>query len=108
MEDEKLNWRTRIYRFVDGTKALLKILIEREKGHYCGIEMYEQTYLEKPIEEFETKAYGNAVDECFGRDGKLYATNDEYCNQVNFCPLCGYKAEKTVGLKKFRMEKMKI
>lgn len=62
--------------------------------------MYENDYLEKPIVKFEVRAYGDAVYQCFGENGKLFVDNHEYCNQVNYCPFCGYKAEITVGLKK--------
>lgn len=28
--------------------------------------------------------------------GELWVTNDEYSSQVNFCPVCGYKAPKQI------------
>lgn len=37
--------------------------------------------------------FGAAVDSCTERsDGTLWAGNDEYATQVNFCPFCGYSA----------------
>lgn len=39
------------------------------------------------------KAYGIAVSYCYeDADGKLWVGNIEYESQVNFCPVCGYKA----------------
>lgn len=39
-------------------------------------------------------AYGSAVDYCYEEeDGSLTASNGEYANQVNFCPICGYEAK---------------
>lgn len=38
--------------------------------------------------------YGSALDICFEDvAGKLWAANDEYGSQVNYCPYCGYKAK---------------
>lgn len=38
-------------------------------------------------------AYGSAVDFCIENEkGELWASNDEYASQVNFCPYCGFKA----------------
>lgn len=40
------------------------------------------------------EGYGIAVDFCEERDdGTLWVTNGEYASQVNFCPVCGYKAK---------------
>jgi hypothetical protein len=40
------------------------------------------------------KAYGIAIKYCYeDADGKLWAGNDEYESQVNYCPGCGYKAK---------------
>jgi hypothetical protein len=40
------------------------------------------------------KAYGIAIGYCYeDAEGKLWAGNDEYESQVNYCPVCGYKAE---------------
>ncbi len=37
--------------------------------------------------------HGHAVEYMFeADDGTLWAENDEYGTQVNFCPFCGYKA----------------
>ncbi len=39
------------------------------------------------------KAYGIAIKYCYeDAVGKLWAGNDEYESQVNYCPVCGYKA----------------
>ena len=39
--------------------------------------------------------YGVAINECFEseKDGKLWVTNGEYSNSVNYCPFCGYKSK---------------
>lgn len=42
-----------------------------------------------------TKSYGPAIVSCIEYEyerGKFWVGNDEYCNQVNFCPFCGVKA----------------
>lgn len=46
--------------------------------------------------------YGCAEHSCYEgtKGGKLYVTNDEYENTVNFCPYCGYKAGIQVYTKK--------
>lgn len=37
--------------------------------------------------------WGWAIDCCDEReDGTLWVDNDEYGNQVNYCPFCGYEA----------------
>lgn len=41
----------------------------------------------------EINMYGIAVDRCYEDKEKLFVTNNEYANQVNFCPFCGYKAK---------------
>ena len=42
---------------------------------------------------FETRAYGEAINACMEEsEGKLWVSNGEYCNQVNYCPFCGYAA----------------
>ncbi|MHC1702275.1 MAG: hypothetical protein AB9846_00065 [Tenuifilaceae bacterium] len=39
------------------------------------------------------KAYGVAVNYCYEDEvGKLWVGNIEYESQVNYCPVCGYKA----------------
>jgi hypothetical protein len=43
--------------------------------------------------DFEMREYGEAFDVCWEEKGKLFVSNNEYSNQVNFCPYCGYKAE---------------
>ena len=38
-------------------------------------------------------ACGEAITSCFtNRKGKMFVGNDEYLNQVNYCPYCGAKA----------------
>lgn len=42
-------------------------------------------------------SYGRAIDECTeDLDGYLFVYNGEYGSQVNYCPMCGYKAKKSV------------
>lgn len=46
-----------------------------------------------------TDGYGaaiNSVDEM--EDGALWIGNGEYGSQINFCPVCGYKAKKEVEI----------
>lgn len=41
-----------------------------------------------------TKMFGVAVNHCNeDDDGALWVSNDEYANQVNYCPFCGFKAK---------------
>lgn len=46
---------------------------------------------------YKSHMYGAAIDECFEDDeGYLFVSNGEYGSQVNFCPMCGYKAKKGI------------
>jgi hypothetical protein len=46
---------------------------------------------------FPADDYGQAILETFEKDdGKLWVSNGEYTNQVNFCPCCGYEAKKKI------------
>jgi hypothetical protein len=62
------------------------ILLEKSDGkrHLCFIPCKQHLH-------------GAAVDECF-EDEKdyLFVSNGEYGSQVNFCPMCGYKAKKGI------------
>jgi hypothetical protein len=40
--------------------------------------------------------YGEAITEVFEDETGLWAGNGEYGSQVNYCPVCGYKAKKQV------------
>ena len=41
--------------------------------------------------------YGDAVRMCWtDSHGRMFISNGEYGNQVNFCPYCGKKADKLV------------
>jgi hypothetical protein len=43
--------------------------------------------------ELPESAYGSAIDWCReDEQGRLWAENDEYSSQVNYCPYCGFKA----------------
>jgi hypothetical protein len=43
------------------------------------------------------KAYGTAVKYCYeDDDGRLWAGNIEYESQVDYCPICGFKAIKSI------------
>lgn len=45
-------------------------------------------------DKFKSKCCAPLIDECEEMEnGELWVTNVEYCNQVNFCPFCGYKAK---------------
>lgn len=40
------------------------------------------------------KAWGIAIKYCYeDAEGNLWAGNIEYESQVNYCPVCGYKAQ---------------
>lgn len=53
-------------------------------------ELHECNYISK-----KAGMFGSAADYCFEKeDGSLWVGNDEYFNTVNFCPFCGYKAQK--------------
>lgn len=46
---------------------------------------------------------GPAIDYCIEYDDeKLFAGNREYESQVNFCPICGYKAKTMIAEEKKR------
>jgi hypothetical protein len=39
----------------------------------------------------------HAIEECWeASDGTLWATGGEYGSQVNYCPVCGYRAERQI------------
>lgn len=41
--------------------------------------------------------YGRAITDCCeDLDGYLFVSNAEYGSQVNYCPMCGYKAKRSV------------
>lgn len=40
-----------------------------------------------------SRAHGDAANECYEDEKGLWITNGEYANQVNYCPFCGYKAD---------------
>lgn len=43
----------------------------------------------------KSHCHGPAIEFCFeDLEGYLFVTNIEYGSQVNFCPMCGYKAKK--------------
>ena len=49
--------------------------------------------------------YGNAIYDCFEDDeGRLITQGEEYGNQVNFCPFCGYKAKVQIEYKPTSIE----
>ncbi len=63
----------------------------KKKLHFCEL---------KDCDIVEGGRYGIAVSNCWEEeDGKLWVTNEEYSNTVNFCPFCGYKS-KVSGIKK--------
>lgn len=42
--------------------------------------------------------FGNAINTCIeDLDGYLFVGNGEYGSQVNYCPMCGYKAKKSIN-----------
>ena len=46
-----------------------------------------------------SEAYGEAITHCIEDDnGKLWAGNDEYSSQVNFCPYCGFCIKDNVNV----------
>jgi len=48
------------------------------------------------------KEYGAAIAFCAeDEDGTLWVGNYEYCSQVDFCPVCGYKAKVPIPPKRF-------
>lgn len=47
--------------------------------------------------------HGPAIDDCEERaDGTLWVYNSEYGTQVNFCPVCGFKAPVQVTRSDYR------
>jgi len=55
----------------------------------------EKHYCEIP---YKYHLYGAAIEDCHeDQDGYLFVSNREYGSQVNFCPMCGYKAKKKIG-----------
>lgn len=62
--------------------------------NYCEKDYKRFHYCEVPC---KSHGYGAAIDECIeDLDGRLFVSNGEYGSQVNFCPVCGYKAKKTI------------
>lgn len=48
-------------------------------------------------------AYGNATYKCFeDPEGFFWVDNEEYGNQVNFCPYCGTKAPRAAEMEESR------
>jgi hypothetical protein len=43
--------------------------------------------------------YGAAITSVFENETGLWAGNDEYYSQVNYCPVCGYKAKNQIDPK---------
>lgn len=41
--------------------------------------------------------YGPAITDVWEDEKGLWAINGEYSSQVNYCPVCGYKAKKQVS-----------
>lgn len=65
------------------------------KLHDCSVHDVEVEFEDYRI------LYGCAVTECIEyEDGKLYVSNGEYGNRVNYCPFCGYKAKVQMKLMK--------
>ena len=45
--------------------------------------------------------WGHAILECFQAEGtRMFAGNDEYMSQVNYCPFCGQKATIQIDMEK--------
>jgi hypothetical protein len=69
-----------------------KIKIGKHIVEYFEPEDYEH-YCEMPLES-DNQMAGPAISYCKQySDGFLFAGNGEYESQVNFCPICGYKAK---------------
>ncbi len=63
------------------------------KGHYC----------ELPTSALSLYC-GSAIEACWMHEDKLYVRSDnhEYGAQVNFCPVCGFKAPIQIGPEAFQ------
>lgn len=62
---------------------------------------YQEYFKEKGMHHCEKNlpyaGYGAALDECYECvDDRLVVGNGEYTSQVNFCPICGYKAKRQI------------
>ena len=58
-----------------------------------------------PSWEMKHTMYGNAIHDCYeDEEGRLIAQGEEYGNQVNFCPFCGYKAKVQIEYKPTSIE----
>ena len=56
--------------------------------------------------ELPDASYGPAIDVCQEElDGTLWASNNEYASQVNYCPFCGYKARVQAEIKNYAHSK---
>jgi hypothetical protein len=64
------------------------------KVHSCD-------WQEKPHPMLEGEGiYGDAVDLCYeDSEGKLWVTNGDRGNQVNYCCWCGYKAPQQIAVR---------
>ena len=59
--------------------------------HSC--ELIYGKFGEEPPAEILEPCYGTAFNVCIeDKRGRLWVHNGEYGSQVNFCPVCGYKA----------------
>lgn len=58
---------------------------ELQNGHICNIDS-------------NWSGYGSAITLCVeDTERRLWVMNSEYVSQVNFCPVCGYKATKSIN-----------
>jgi hypothetical protein len=63
--------------------------VNEEKNVLHECDMPESSYV---------VGWGTAIEKCWENEkGKLYAGNGEYGSQVNFCPICGYKAKVVIS-----------
>ena len=83
MEKEKEEWK-KLKKIEKENVEEIKRNIRKEL-HRCEIK--EWGVIKKD------GGFGQAIIFCYERDGMLFVDNDEYNNQVNFCPFCGHKAK---------------
>ena len=67
--------------------------------HECPIRSEHRNSVHgPPEEELPAALYGPAITTIERRDGAWWAHNEEYSTEISFCPWCGSRLDKEVGI----------
>jgi len=70
--------------------------MKTDELHTCEF-TFEGDEQEIEGDEQEILFHGPAARTCYTlENGKMYIDNDEYISRVNYCPICGLKADKQI------------